>query len=150
MTTSAELVAARWILDLATPDDLVEYARDAIRDGASAPSIDLLALLQLEERDQANDLFSAALEELGVQCPSRAEAVGLLARRISKQIVSGGKSPHEGAVEIAGLCRMVPEVDFVDLHTFIYADSEWADRPADAGIFAEGVLAAARQLADDC
>jgi hypothetical protein len=34
------------------------------------------------------------------------------------------------------------------LHTFVYADSEWDERPEDGNIFTEGVVAAARELAD--
>ncbi len=36
----------------------------------------------------------------------------------------------------------------VELHTFIFADSERDERPEDAGLVVEGVMRAARELTD--
>ena len=45
------------------------------------------------------------------------------------------------------MCRETAIHPPVELHTFVYADSEWDERPEDGNIFAEGVVAAARDLA---
>lgn len=45
------------------------------------------------------------------------------------------------------MCRKAGLHPPLMLHTFVYADSEWDERPDDGNIFAEGVVAAARELA---
>ncbi len=68
------------------------------------------------------------------------------ARQISLSILDGGLTPYEGARKIAALCRAERIHPPEELHTFVYADSEWDDRPEDGNIFAEGVVAAAHDM----
>lgn len=146
--STPELVAAGYALHLTTADELVGFAKEALWNDLSSPSLDLLALLQSAELRDADGLFVAALEELGIPIPSRAEAVRRLAREISTEMVRGETTPYDGTAEIAELCRLVSDVDFPELHTFIYADSEWFCRPEDENILVEGVMLAAQEVAN--
>ena len=85
----------------------------------------------------------------GVDSENEQEAARRLvasAREVSRAILAGDATAYEGARAIAAMCREVPIHPPIELHTFIYADSEWDDRPEDGRIFAEGVMAAAREL----
>lgn len=62
-------------------------------------------------------------------------------------ILDGRVTPQDGSGQIAALCRDAAIHPPLPLHTFVYADSEWDERPKDGDIFAEGVIAAARDLA---
>jgi hypothetical protein len=68
------------------------------------------------------------------------------AREISRAILDGETTPYDGARAIAAMCRKVPIHPPIELHTFVYADSEWGERPDDGSIFEDGVVAAAREL----
>lgn len=75
-----------------------------------------------------------------------AERLVSAAREISGSILDGSLTPYEGARRIAALCRAESIHPPEELHTFVYADSEWDDRPEDGNTFAEGVVAAANDL----
>lgn len=75
-----------------------------------------------------------------------AERVVAAAIQISASILEGDLTPYEGARKIANLCRAAEIHPPEELHTFVYAESEWDDRPEDSNILAEGVVAAAREM----
>ncbi|MBJ7330667.1 MAG: hypothetical protein JHC95_12280 [Solirubrobacteraceae bacterium] len=75
-----------------------------------------------------------------------AERLVAAAIQVSASILAGDLTPYEGARKIAALCRAENIHPPEELHTFVYADSEWNDRPKDGNIFAEGVIAAARKM----
>jgi hypothetical protein len=79
----------------------------------------------------------------------RAETERLLvaAREICVAILDERVTPQDGCRHIAALCRDADIHPPLPLHTFVYADSEWDERPDDSDIFVEGVVAAARELA---
>jgi hypothetical protein len=62
-------------------------------------------------------------------------------------MLAGVISPYECAQKVAAMCRSERIDPPFLLHTFVWADSEWDERPDDGNIFAEGVVAAARELA---
>jgi hypothetical protein len=63
-----------------------------------------------------------------------------------REMLAGDLAPYDCARRIAAMCRREGIHPPIELHTFVYADSEWDERPEDGNIFAEGVVAAARQL----
>jgi hypothetical protein len=62
-------------------------------------------------------------------------------------MLAGEMTPYDCARRIAVMCRSKNIHPPVELHTFVYADSEWDERPEDGNVFAEGVVEAARDLA---
>jgi hypothetical protein len=75
------------------------------------------------------------------------ERVLRAAREICVAILDGRVTPHDGSRAITASCRDTDIHPPLALHTFVYADSEWDERPDDSDIFADGIVAAARELA---
>ena len=141
------IAVARDVLGLTLSEDLVGVAIEALEDGRDSPSLRVLAGLSGSDVTQARALFDRVLEELGIVRPSMRDAALLLARETAREIVSGTVEPYEGAKRIWELARSAPDESLSELDPFIYAASEWEDRPEDRGHFERGILAEARRLA---
>ncbi len=55
----------------------------------------------------------------------------MLARELAREVVDGTMAPDEGARRIWDLTLRVPGEDLPELDSFIYAASEWEERPGD-------------------
>lgn len=141
------LAAAKVVLELISAEILPDIATEALVAGCDSLSLRLLAGLTQVEAEEARTLLKKALLELHLSIPDARQAVSLLARDVARDILQGTSSPYEGAKEISDLSLLVaPDHHLPDLDTFVYAASEWKDRPNDRNIFVEGILAAARDL----
>jgi hypothetical protein len=143
-----QLVAAKAALDLATPEELADGATRALEGGLDSPALRVLAGVANADADEARALLDRALAELNVRTPSQRDAVLQLARAFAAEIVDGTLPPYEGAKRIWDLTLRVPDEHIPELDSFVYAASEWQDRPEDRTVFAEGIVAAARDLVD--
>jgi hypothetical protein len=76
-------------------------------------------------------------------------AVMRLAREISKEILGGTTRPYEGAKQIWEISLRLPEDHLPDLDSFVYAASEWEERPEDRHVFERGIVTAAKELLVD-
>lgn len=140
-----QFVAAKWILSADT-ESLRESASSALVDGCDSPSLRRLAGLSSATDIEATPLFEAALAELSIAIPKPREAVIMLSQELASRIVNGTIAPYEGAKRIWELTLRMPQERFSQLDTFVYAASEWPERPAHRNIFVEGIVAAAREL----
>ena len=140
-----EVTASRVKLDLLDPEALPAVALRAIEGGLESPSLIDLAGLTSGESRQARALFERSLEELAIELPTKHRAVLNVARGIACQIVRGETTPFDGAAQISDLTDSVDEA-VPELDSFVYAASEWEDRPEDQPIFIEGVMQAAADL----
>ena len=147
-THALEVAASWWALGLLFAEDLIGVAQQALGEGCDSPSLQALAALYTDQVDEARGLFEEALIELGVPQPSTRDAVMRLAREVAKDIMSNAISPETGAKRVASLVRAAPDsvANYVELHTFLYAASEWEDRPEDRHVFEAGVVAAAKMI----
>lgn len=143
-----ELVAAKAALDLAGPEELSAAAVAALEGGLDSPALRTLAGFYESDVSEARALLFKALGELHLPPPTPKEAVLDLARECAAQILDGTIAPHEGARRIWDLTLRVPEETLTELDTFIYAASEWSERPEDRPRFEVGVVGAARELLD--
>ncbi len=100
----------------------------------------------MAEADEARALFDRALAELDVPIPTNGEAVMRLARGTAERIINGIATPYEGVKQIWELSLRLQEEHLSDLDSFVYAASEWEDRPEDRRVFEDGIVAAAREL----
>ncbi len=141
-----EFVAAKAALELALPEDLPEAAVAALEDGLDSPALRGLAGLSSMELDDARPLFHRALAELNLAMPSPEEAVRRMAREVATEVVDGTVAPYQGAKRIWELALRVPEERFSELDSFVYAASEWEDRPEDREHFEEAIVCAAEAL----
>ena len=141
-----EIAASKTVLGLTPPEALPSAATAALEAGCDSPSLRALAGLTDVEVDEARSLLERALAELSLRLPSERDAVMRLAREIAAQVLEGKTSPYQGAKEIWELSLRLPGESLSDLDSFVYAASEWEDRPEDRNLFAEGIVAAAREL----
>lgn len=145
-TERLEVAASKVALGLLLSENLADVAVLALEDGCDSPSLRILAGLTAAEADEARAMFDRALAELHGAVPSKRDAVRHLAREIAKEILSGTMGPHDGAKQIWELSLRIPDENLPELDSFVYAASEWEDRPEDRHVFEEGIAAAAREL----
>ncbi len=138
-------VAAKLVLGLAGPEDLPGAADAALNGGLVSP-----ALIALSDADisEARALFDRALNELSVPKPNQREAVMLLARGVASEITNGTIAPYAGAKQIWDLTLCVSIEPISELDPFIYAASEWEERPEDRVKFEQDIVREARSLLD--
>jgi len=143
---AVEIAAAKLALGLVHSEELIQLAAAALASGLDTQSLRLLAGLGSFESDEAIPLFEKALVELEVETPCKGDAVMTLAVYKAARISSGGLDAAIGAKQISDLTLLVPEEEFSRLDPFVYAASEWDDRPEDRDAFLTGILSAADAL----
>lgn len=141
-----DLAASKAVLGLLPSDDLSQVAVEALEHGCDSPSLRILSGLHAGEPEEARTLFKQALSELNVSVPNKRDAVRRLAQEIATEILGGMVTAYVGAKQIWDLTLRVPDVEFPELDAFVYAASEWEDRPEDRPSFEDGIVAAAREL----
>jgi hypothetical protein len=140
------LVAAKHLLDAVGTDAIASAATNALMEGVDSPSLRRLAGMTGGDNDEARAVLSAALRELQIESPTPREAAMLVAIEIALRITKGTISPYDGAREIWHIRGGLPEEDLRELDPFVYAASEWEERPKDRDRFAAGIVAAAHDL----
>jgi hypothetical protein len=137
---------AALVLGLEAPDRLPDVAAEALAQGTDSPSLRMLAAMDAPGMDQAFPILEGALRESGTIVPTPRAAALRLAMKIAQKMVTGEISAYEGSRQIWALSRRVKSESMDDLDPFIYAASEWEDRPADRVFFEDAMLRAAREL----
>ncbi len=141
-----QLVAAKWVLGVVGAESLPESASTALVHGCDSPSLRRLAGLAGVTDIETTRLFEVALAELSIAVPKPRDAVVMLSHELANRIVSGAIAPYEGAKQIWELTLLVPQESFSQLDSFVYAASEWPERPTHRNILAEGIIATAQEL----
>jgi hypothetical protein len=141
------LVASRYVLGLVPVESLPAVATDALVAGWDADSLRVLAGLN-GAPSEARDLFERSVAVLGLALPPETEALAAVAHAISADIVDERVTPYVGAKQIwEASLRVEARAPLLD--PFIYAASEWEDRPEDRALFEEGIVATAAGLLAD-
>jgi hypothetical protein len=133
-------IQAQWVLGLIPTDRLPDLATEAISAGIESKSLVELAGLDPAETDEARRLFEDVLNEIGYEGMAKAEALRAYATAISASIVKSEIAPFEGAKKIWQATLHVGLTSFHDLDAFIYAASEWEDRPQDRSMFEKAII----------
>ena len=149
MIGKIDLVVAKHTLRLLSPESLVAFAIEALGDGHESPSLVNLAGLVGIEMGEAELFFNRAITELGIRRPDLKEAILLLARQKSRDIVSGRVAPCQGARDIWRLSLEYPD-GVPTLDPFIYAASECDDRPEDLELFNKIIVDSAEKFLHSC
>ena len=126
-------------------DAMPPEATRALLEGIDSPSVRRLAGMDGGDSEDVRATFRATLRELAIEIPSPHEAVTLLVTEVARRITQGTVSPYEGAKEIWHIATSSDE-HFPEFDDFVYAASEWEQRPKAHKRFAAGVVAAARDL----
>jgi hypothetical protein len=143
---SLRLVAAKHLLDLVGPEAMQTEATNLLVRGVDSPSVRLLAGMSTTDNNEVRAVCRTALRELGIESPSPREAAILVATEVANRITAGAVSPYDGAKEIWNIAVRLPLEHFPDFDAFVYAASEWEERPENRTVFAAGVVAAAHNL----
>src|SRR5262245_39551219 len=124
-----DLTEARFVLGLITSDQLPRIATGLLASGTKSKSLVQLQSLSGDELPDALGLFQDALSELGRGRMSKEAALRQFTKDISTQIVKREIAPYDGAKLIWKTYRSLPTSDTHEFDPFIYAASEWEDRP---------------------
>jgi hypothetical protein len=143
-TTSLEI--CKYVLGLLLTEQLPEISVNLLEDGYDSSELRKLSVMTPADRDAIRVCFEVSLQDVGIAKPSKAEAVVLLATAISKDILSGIEEPRKSAGEIWDLTLLLEKEHLVELDPFIYAASEWENRPDEYRLFEEMVFHAAKEL----
>ncbi|MGD9729511.1 MAG: hypothetical protein AB7R40_26295 [Nitrospiraceae bacterium] len=141
-----KIVSSKVVLGLLEPVALVEFAVDALECGSDSPSLRILAGLSCDNTSEIMAYFYRILSELGIALPEKYDAVMTLAQGIAKEILSGAIRPDDGAKRIWVLTLRCNNLQFPALDSFVYAASEWDERPEDRPVFEAGIIAAAEEV----
>ena len=146
MAENLRLLAAKRLLDFVGPEAFPAAATQALVEGVDSPSIRRLAGMDGADAGAIRATFRAALAELAIEMPAQREAAIVVATDIAARIVGGAVPPYQGAKAIWGVARSVWPEDLPELDAFVYAASEWDERPRDRKRFDAGIVAAAHDL----
>src|SRR5215471_16920046 len=98
-----KLLAMRY-MNRGSPRDSVKWAEDALAGGYDCDSICALAGLDLKgslpNDFEIDSLLKRSIDELGFEFPERADCIHEYVRIIAEEIVSGKRSPEDGAREL--------------------------------------------------
>ena len=127
-----DVARAMWALRLLDSRQLPSIARDLLSGGYDSLSLRKMALA--EPGPIANELFGDALDELGAGAQAERQAAMTYARWICERMLLGDLGSYQGAKEIWRMSVALVE-HLVELDPFIYAASEYEDRPNDFPFF---------------
>jgi hypothetical protein len=153
---SLKIAAARFALGLATTDELIDAAHDALNDSVYSYSLGELATFRQPTRADIDPLFAAALRELEMPMPSREEAAHTLLSIHAGAIAEGAVAPHEGVYELYEIytslgysSRRGPELELEEtLRELAYRHYEYVDSHYYRGLLPEEEFL--RQLDERC
>ena len=144
--TGIAALAAKMALGQLDAAELPEAAVSALDAGLDSPALRVLAGLSNAELDEARELLETALMELGVPVPTARDAIMVLARIAASEIANGRITPYGGAKRIWEITLCAPRMVVPELDPFIYAASEWEDRPDDREHFTKEIIREAQRL----
>ncbi|KAA3611947.1 MAG: hypothetical protein DWQ01_07645 [Planctomycetota bacterium] len=144
-----DLIVSKAALGFFLSDDLPKIGVQALEHGWDSPSLRILAGLYQSEAEEAKRMFTRALSELGITIPTKRNAALNLAKETAKNILAGMTEAYPGAKEIWNLTLSALDEDLHELDPFVYAASEWEDRPEDRPFFEKAIVSAAKDLVTD-
>lgn len=122
----AKLTSAFFSLDLLKTDDLPNIAIGFLENGLESYSLAILAGEKEPNPFEARSLFKKALIELDINIPTYDDAIRDIVQYYCQTIISGNKTPYEGAKSILDDVYKKLEDD-KELLTFIGLISEFDD-----------------------
>ena len=126
-------------------EDLSDLAADALAHGIDSPSLRILAGTSKGDVREARDLFVEAMEELGVEMPSEAEARRAMVRYWATEMIAGTLTPYAGS-RLIWWRGWEPLGRPDDLTLFVGLASQWEDDPDRRPGYERDMLAAASSL----
>jgi len=138
---------ALWVLELLPAGELPGIGIEMLESGLDSVSLTKLACLLPCEAGEAESLFSKTLNELGLPCVGRVDALRTYASMVSMQILQKSITPIAGAKKIWDVSLRVEEPEVNELDEFVYAASEAQSRPSDLNFFENEIMRIAKEWA---
>lgn len=132
-----------WTLDLLPPEKLSQVATELLTEGLDCEALRLLAGLSPIEVADASNLFEQVMKELSPHLLSKREAVICYTRLVSDEILQGKIAPYDGAKKI-WRASIKLDMPLHEVDPFVYAASEYEDRPKDRDFFVSEIVKEAR------
>jgi len=142
-----QVAAAKLVLKLCDTDALRLTAGHLVREGYDSASLRRLVDMPTSDPDVVEARLKEALEDSGLSLPTRREAVILVAKELSQQILSGKLGPIDGAQAIWRASIDV-DAEYPELSTFLFAALEFEDRQDERPMFEKAILKAAKDLVE--
>jgi hypothetical protein len=142
-----DVAVCAWVLGLLDSKDLPTIATAALSNGMDGQRLRELAGLSPMDLADAGEMLESAIREVGWRLPGRRQAAVEYARCVAQLVLTGDVTPGDGARLIWRASLAVQDRSFHDLDPFVYAASEYDERPADRALFDAAIMQAARRLA---
>ncbi len=113
MTTSIQVLQARWQLGLIQPHQVPAFAMQLLEQGEEDITIAALAALEEPTYWYIQPLIAQAIRRANLPPLTDEQAWWILITDAARRIVSGDVQPFEGANEIARCCRDMKYPDFL-------------------------------------
>lgn len=142
-----DLFVARWYCSRVLPEDMPEFAADALEAGFDGPALRRIAgLIRPTSRD-VGGLFECALCEIGtVRVQSKEQALVFLSRLTALDIVEGRIEPLHGAETLAGYAMALEYPHFIAEFVQLADMPRWGEYAPSPQQLAQEIIAEARQL----
>ena len=137
---------ALWRLGLLRADQLPSVGISLLSAGVDSSALRMLAATDAIQLDEGVQLFESMLSAMGRAPMSKRDAALIFARWISSKLLANDISPIEAAAVISDASVRVDDAAFHDLDVFVYASSEFQDRPEDTEMFSRAVRGEALRL----
>lgn len=144
MKNHLDSIEARFVLGQILSDDLPATAIDLIGRRQESKSLIKLAGSSPNDAQENVELFRRAMIELGRGKFTEESALSHFTKDISEQITAGSISPYEGAKLIWKTSRNI-RGDTNAYDTFVYAASEFENRPRDQKRFEKAIVEEAKR-----
>jgi hypothetical protein len=146
-----ELLVAAWVLDRLASEEVPDLAGGAVAEGCRAPTAAVLAGLDKPDRYDVEQHLPALLGEIGLNPPTRDEALKLLVDETAGAIVCGELAAVAGASRIWALWGYGREPDprsmiWEDVRPFVALAMEYEIAGSAAWRKDAAIVAAARAL----
>jgi len=130
-----DVAQALWTLEMLPREEMPDIAIAALEARIDNIPVRMLAGLTADDLDDAENLFEEVLKYLGRGNLTKNDAACLYTQFISSQILRGDVEPYVGAKKIWEAALKTSDANFHNVDAFIYAASEYEDRPSDREFF---------------
>lgn len=141
---SIEMAYALMTLGMLDGSALPAVAERALGEELDSEHLRLLAGLDATDPQPAREYFARALIELGYELLDKTRAVDLIVRMVSEEIVTDSKRAVEGA-RLIWKATVSGGREGHEYDSFVYAASEWEDRPADRSRLEKAIVEEAKR-----
>jgi hypothetical protein len=128
-----------WILGMLPNEQIPEIAMNALENGLDCNELRMIAGMTKAETGDASSLFETALRSLGRKKLTKIDAFTSFVISISYKIVSRQIAAYKGARMIWD-ASVKSSIEMADIGPFIYAASEYEDRPKDQEFFEKEIF----------